>query len=793
MRILVISFLFLYSYNTFSQIVTTIDSESGQKIAHVLIYDEDSGWSVATNDAGKADISTAPVNALLVFQHPSYQKVILSRESIKNNIEISLREKILHVQEVVISANKWEQDLEKIPQEIVSINRKTVEENQPQTSADMLESTGQVFVQKSQLGGGSPMLRGFAANNVLLVVDGVRMNNAIYRSGNLQNVINIDPLALEGTEVVFGPGSVIYGSDALGGVMDFHTITPSFGIDKTLLSGQVLIRHSTANKEKTGHLNFTLGRPDFSFFSSISYNNFDDQRAGKNYLDNYPDYGKNQYMVIRENNTDKIISNPNPNVQSPSGFNLFSTINKLRYRKNNLDLTYGFYYSSTGNIPRFDRHLEVDDNNLPVFAEWYYGPQRWMMNSLKGEYFKGNFLFDRLRIIVANQQVEESRHSRKIGNELRRNQFEEVDIWSLNIDMDKQFTKSELYYGFEVVSNFVESNAYLKNIVTEAVTNFRSRYPSDGSSWSSYAAYGSYVYDFGKTQLSSGLRYSFIHLEAKNQNPGPLGFEDISLNNSAITGSIGVTHKLTENWRIRGSLSNGFRAPNIDDIGKIFEVSENTISVPNENLKAQFTYSAEVGVSFRSDKWLIDLTTYQTWVDQVMTRTPFNINGNDSIIIDGTKKLVVALTNSGNAKILGIISTIKHELNSHLALESFFTYTWGEEISGEPLRHVPPTFGKFNLIYRKAAFTGRFYIDYNFRKEADEIPLSERTSKPHLFAFDGSTPGWYTLNISGAYRFKKGFITRIFAENLLDLNYRTYSSGISAQGRNFSFSLSKSF
>ena len=98
----------------------------------------------------------------------------------------------------------------------------------------MLAQTGEVFVQKSQMGGGSPVIRGFEANKVLIVVDGVRLNNAIYRSGHLQNVITLEPSELESAEIVFGPGSVIYGSDALGGVMDFHTREPRFAIDEGL-------------------------------------------------------------------------------------------------------------------------------------------------------------------------------------------------------------------------------------------------------------------------------------------------------------------------------------------------------------------------------------------------------------------------------------------------------------------------------------------------------------------------------------------------------------------------------
>jgi hemoglobin/transferrin/lactoferrin receptor protein len=93
----------------------------------------------------------------------------------------------------------------------------------PQTSADLLANSGHVFVQKSQLGGGSPMIRGFSTNRVLITVDGIRLNNAIFRGGNVHNVISINPFNIEKTEIILGSGSVIYGSDAIGGVMNFYT------------------------------------------------------------------------------------------------------------------------------------------------------------------------------------------------------------------------------------------------------------------------------------------------------------------------------------------------------------------------------------------------------------------------------------------------------------------------------------------------------------------------------------------------------------------------------------------
>ncbi len=189
----------------------------------------------------------------------------------------------LSLEQYTVVASKWNQSTRDIPAKITSISVQEVALQNPQTTADLLATSGEVFIQKSQQGGGSPMIRGFATNRLLITVDGVRMNTAIFRSGNLQNVISLDPFAIERTEVLFGPGSVIYGSDAIGGVMGFNTLTPKLSLgDKSDVSGSAVSRYSSANDERTGHVDVNVGWKKFAMVSSFSYFNFDDLRMGTN-------------------------------------------------------------------------------------------------------------------------------------------------------------------------------------------------------------------------------------------------------------------------------------------------------------------------------------------------------------------------------------------------------------------------------------------------------------------------------------------------------------------------------
>ena len=221
MRRVVILLLMMSVITTCAQELKVVNKKDGKGVENVVIYNLDESTTAMTNYLGITNVEHFNTNDTLIFQHPSFSPLLIPYFEL-NKLEylVVMTERYINLSEIVISASKWEQNRNEIPNKITKIDKKNIEIYNPQTSADFLASSNEVFIQKSQMGGGSPMIRGFAANSVLLVLDGVRMNNAIYRSGNLQNVITIDPNIIENAEVIFGPGSIIYGSDALGGIME---------------------------------------------------------------------------------------------------------------------------------------------------------------------------------------------------------------------------------------------------------------------------------------------------------------------------------------------------------------------------------------------------------------------------------------------------------------------------------------------------------------------------------------------------------------------------------------------
>jgi len=795
MKFIYIIFLFFtISFSSFSQQVLVVDQADMQAIENVIIYSE--SQSEITNIEGYADISKFIDNEQIIFKHASYKDLHITYEKLKSlNFKVSLIESILNINEVVISASSWEQNKNEVPNRINIISKNTIALNNSQTAADLLKLSGEVFVQKSQLGGGSPMIRGFSANRVLLVVDGVRMNNAIFRSGNLQNVISIDANSIENSEIVFGPGSVIYGSDAIGGVMDFHTLRPKFSKDDSLrFLGNSMFRFSSANIEKTGHIDFNIYKKKFSCLTSISYSDFDNLKMGN--VGN-EQYTRPEYVDIIDGK-DVVIKNLNGNIQKYSAYSQINLLQKFGFKPNQfLDINYAFHYSKTSDVPRYDRLLEYSDNKLK-YAEWYYGPQEWIMNSALINYSKENKLFNYSKLTLAYQDYSESRHDRKFDKDEIRRRYENVKAYSVNLDFEKKFKKDAfLFYGTEVTLNKVYSSGKKINIfdATESLT--ASRYPNN-STYSSFAAYLSYKNNLSDIlTLNSGLRYNRVYAYAQHDTMFySFPFNEIELNTGAFNGSIGLVFR-PKTWQLSFNASSGFRAPNIDDMAKIFDSEPGSVVVPNDNLSPEFAYNVDFGiVKIINNKIKIDAAIFYTYLDNALIRKDFTFNGLDSIMYDAELSKVQAIVNKDNAVIYGFQIVLKIDISDNFDISSNYNYTKGFDAENLPLRHVAPSFGSTHLMYKSKRVKADFYTEYNSEISHSNLAESE-IAKAHIYASDDNgnpySPSWYTINFNTSMQINNIFSIKLGIENILNHRYRPYSSGIVAPGRNFIFSLNVSF
>ena len=805
-------------------LVITITDETGDPMVAVAIYNAERGFVTTTNEFGEANIHSIGYDDSISITYIGYYPInVTFGDLLKQFGRVVMVPEPVELQSVLVKGfTRIEEHLSNIPTKVDIIDSKEIALINPQTTADALLNTGNIFIQKSQMGGGSPVIRGFEANKVLIVVDGVRMNNAIYRNGHLQNAITVDNNMLESIEVVYGPAAVIYGSDALGGVMSFRSKRPRLALktdEDELFEGSAFVRFATANKERTGHFDFNFGGRKWSSLTSFTVSSFDDLRTGSINRSEYIDYGRRFFYVDRINGQDSAVLNDNPLVQVGTGYSQVDIMQKILFQpRDDLNFLANVQYSNSSDIPRYD---QLSESTVSVtdgirqedfrFAEWYYGPQKRFLSSLTMEYKPSDKdAFDILSVVLAYQNIEEDRISRRFGRVARSHQEEDVHVGSLNIDFAKSFGKKSyrgkdytkrLLYGMEVNYNRVNSSAYNENIETgeldfDAVT----RYPDGGSDMSMAAAYVGYRQKIkGKYTLNAGMRYTFASLQSSFVDTVniQLPYSDISSNLGALTGSLSLIWEVTKNTTVNVIASTAFRSPNVDDFGKIRAKGE-FVTVPNPNLSSEYALNGEMsltqyfGESFNKKRSSISVTGFYTYMFDAIVRDFTTLNGVDSLLHYGDYYTIQWNTNAGTAYIYGLSANLNLALGTNWNLKSSLNYIQGwNTFDKSPLAHIPPIYGQTTLSHVRERFQFRFLARYNGWKRVEDFDYAG-TDNLELATVDGS-PSWYTLNAYGTYHLDKNVFFTLAFENIMDVHYRPFSSGVSAPGRNVILSLRTTF
>ena len=792
----------MWTITGFSQNLTIID-ENNKPVIGASIFSDLSNYET-TDKNGNVSLDKFSRSDTLTIKQYGFKEEKLPKSKLKNTLILLYDNELLD--EVVISASKFSQKFREVPKKVTQINRSMIEFTNPMTSADLLERGGYVYIQKSQLGGGSPMIRGLSTNRLVLSVDGVRLNNAIFRSGNIHNVISISPMNIENTEVIMGSASVLYGSDAIGGVMNFYTKKAKLSNDSNPnIQININSRYSSASNEKMYHIDFNYGLEKIAFLSSFSKSDFDDLTMG---IHGPSDYLRPNYVTQNSAGDDVLVTNSKPRVQRNTGYSQTNFMQKVLYEPNeNLSIDIGIHFSKTGNIPRYDRLIRTNENEGLYYSEWYYGPQEWLLINSQLTYIpKETKFYDELKFGSSFQRFSESRNSRRFSDSFLKSREEELDIFSLNLDFFKKISEnSNITYGLEMIENKVGSFAKSINISDLSETPISTRYP-DNSSLNSLGLYINY-----KTKIiedvffQSGVRYSSTVLKSdlsQNNIYYDFMYENTTLENGAFVGGIGLSwvRNIYNNWKF--NINTAFRSPNIDDLAKVFDSEPGSVVVPNPDLKPERSFGLEFGGYFRTKNNIeLDFSSYVTYLYNSFIRDDFTLsNGVSEIIYDGELSQIQALQNSSKSFIYGIEFGINMFLNKNFRMKSQHNLIAGYELDdlpfGMPVRHIPPNYGNFHLIYNNGDFTIDTYLNYNSKISFNNLAESER-AKPYMYALDENgnpySPSWMTFNVRSKYSFSKMLNINFTVENITNKLYRPYSSGISAPGLNFIFSLSYAY
>lgn len=780
-----------------AQTVTFLDQATHTPVPDVSLSCTATGKTITTKGDGTADLTSLKDCGPIRIDHLSYKPLTLDWSALAAAKEIGLVYRVNPLREVVASGSRFDEPKQDVPEKIDVLGRREIAFQAQPTAAELLQNTGTVFVQKSQLGGGSPTIRGFQANRILLVVDGVRMNNAITRGGHTQDLITVDQGALDRIEVVSGPNSVAYGSDALGGTIHLITRSPKFlGADSVRTSGDAFFRYATAMHEKTAHAGVELRGKQLASFTSITASDFGDLRQGSTRNPFYEDLGRMPYEVVRENGQDVVKPNDDSNVQLGSGYKQLDLLEKLRFHAGehavhqlNLQL------STSSDVPRYDRlsTYSVDSAGAfrPAFAEWYYGPQQRVLAAYTLELNGDNSWFRQARFTPSWQHQEQTRHNRRFGKSSLGHNLELVDVFGLNADLEKHSGKHEFRYGADFSKDQVHSTAYNEDINTGARSYRTTRYPNGGSSMESFAAYVNHSLEISpKLIISEGLRFTHVGLSTTFDDTNDFQFLNgtVEQNNSALTWRAGLSAMPGRDWRFSALASSGFRAPNVDDMGKVFDSAQGDVIVPNPDLKPEFTTNFEASASKTvAEQATIAVNGFYTLYTNAITVDAFTVNGQDSIDYDGVLSRVAALQNTAKAYLYGASAEFTGHLNDRFTLRSGFTYTYARirtDSTDRPLDHIPPVFGQTSLEYQAMKLRLMAYAVYNGWKRLRDYNTTAGSEDNLDAATPLGSPAWWTLNVRGTYAFNAHLSLQLALENILDMNYRTFGSGVSAPGRN---------
>lgn len=712
------------------------------------------------------------------------------------------------INELTVLGNRQAEQLLHLPGSASVITGTEIEFSNSQTTADVLQKTGLLNVQKSQQGGGSPSIRGFEASRILMVVDGVRMNNLIYRAGHLQNLITVDPGSLGRIELLYGPASVSYGSDALGGVIVMSTPNPVLATKGRTLNffGNANVGFNSVNDGTNLHADFNIAGNRFGSFTSVSFNRFGDLRAGRNknpFLPEGDSYIYRKYDVIHQNGEDVLIENKKYWHQPGSGYLQYDLLQKFMWKPTDkFTHLLNFQFSNSSDIPRYDRLTDFSKGK-PKFAQWYYGPQTRLLTSytLNTLNWAGA---DEASLILSYQNIKESRHNRKLNDLWLGSRCENVNVLSLTTDWIRHFGPHRLHAGIDASLQFLKSTAHATNIDSEEIKTLDTRYPDGDNHMHNIDIFVADTWSIlPNLTLTGGLRlgYSSLRSTFLSDEFYPFGsmFGTVKQDNPTYSFSLGAAYNPTDKWKLGLNVSTGYRVPNIDDLAKVFDSEPGTVVIPNPNIRPEQTLNADINVAtFNNGTVDWQASVFGTYMFDAISLEATKFNGQEEIDYDGTPSKIYSNHNSSRAYVVGASTSVSVAMGRNFGANANLTYTYGNYIEDDgmdmPLDHVAPLYGKLGITFRSTCqrVKAEIYSLFNAKKPASRFNLNGEDNKGYAtqFGMDGAKdwegmPAWFTLNVQASYTPVRNVTIQGGIENILDTEYRIFGSGINAPGRNF--------
>lgn len=615
-------------------------------------------------------------------------------------------------------------------------------------TTDALAAQPGVFLQQTTPGQGSAIVRGLKGSEVLHLVDGFRLNNAIFRNAPTQYLALISPGTVERIEVLRGSPASLYGNDAVGGVLQVINRVPQFAGNEVGYRGELGVGADTAELERSVHASIDAGTGRLAGLLSLDYLETGNRRIGGG---------------------ERI---------GPSGYTSKSARAALSYTPDETaSWLFDLQYGEQPKTPRIDELVPGFGETEPASEEFFFAPNERVFAHLRHSRKEGWLDADWL-VDLGWQRIVDDRISRNFGSDLRRIEQNSSDLYGLTVSASRDVRSGSWVAGAEYYYDDVLSERVELDINTGQQDDVRSRFPN-GSTVGQAALFANLSYDVSSEQtLSGGARFSFINVDLAATPFSPaadLDFDDLSAD-------LGWSLALNDEWQLVANLGYGFRAPNVFDLGTLGERPGNRFNVPNADLESERITQFDAGLRQRGNRWSSELVAWVLSYDDRLTSVLTGAQTPDG-------RDVVQTQNRASALIWGVESSSRLLLGERATLHLVLNFTRGEqeEADGSTVAadRIPPLNGRLGVdIAWRDSITIEPYVVF----AATQDRLSERDLRDSRIDPEG-TDGWMTANIDLRWQPGEHWTLHAGALNIFDAQYRVHGSGLDAPGQNLRVNL----
>ena len=654
------------------------------------------------------------------------------------------------IEEVLVTATRRVISSEDVSSGLTLVTREQVQAQKLVT--DSLASNVGVFLQQTTPGQGAAIIRGLKGSSILHLVDGMRLNNAIFRSAPTQYFSLVPVTAAERVEVLRGTPTSLYGNDAVGGVVQLVTRVPSFDSLQTESRGEVFAAFDTAELGKTTRATLDVGNSTFASSFSAEYLQTGNRRTGSGER-----IGPSGY----ESRAARMVFSATP--------------------ANDRSWLLDVHYLEQPATPRVDELVPGFGQTEPSSSEFLFAPNRRVF--VHGKYTKaaGAGGLD-WNTDIAWQRIDDDRVTRDFGATDRRRESNSSDLLGLTLSGSRITEAGSWIVGAEFYHDKVRSTRSEENLPSGTIQQVPSRFPN-GSTVTQAALYANIEHSVtDRNNLNGGIRVSNDDVSL----PATLVSAAADISSTDISGDLGWLFDATERWQILANLGLGFRAPNVFDLGTLGNRPGNRFNIPNTTLDSERVLQADIGVRHRSDRVDFDLIIYALRYDDRITSV-----GTGDVTADGRD--IVQSVNAAESSIRGVEAGLNVRLSDALRTRAVLNYTWGEQqVAGneaEPAGRIPPFNGELVLSYDAG---GDYRFESWLRFAGGQDRLSARDVRDVRIDPAG-TPGWVVTGASVQASFADDWLISVSLDNLLDKRYRVHGSGLDAAGRNLSIGVRRSW